>query len=100
MKMSNCAWLVALALSVFLLTVSPAKGTGLRFDRSVSSHTTLAVADSLAPPHGGALLAADGPGIPKALPLDGPGIPKSLPLDGPGIPKSLTLDGPGIPKSL
>ena len=49
MKISNFAWLVALALSVFLLTASPARRTGLRFDRSVSSHTTLAVADGPVP---------------------------------------------------
>jgi hypothetical protein len=61
MKMSNCAWLVALASSVILLTASPAKRTGLGLDKPVSSHTTLAVADGPVPPHGGALLAADGP---------------------------------------
>lgn len=49
MKISNCAWLVAVALSVFLLTASPANTTSLRLDRSVSSHTSLAVADGPVP---------------------------------------------------
>jgi hypothetical protein len=91
MKTSNCAWLAALALSVLLLTASPANRTGLCLDKPVSSHTTLAVADGPVPPHGGALLAADGPVPPHGgalLPADGPVPPHggALLADGPVPP--------------
>ena len=92
MKTSNCAWLVALALGVLLLSASPTNRTGLGLDKPVSPHATLAVADGPVPPHGGTLLAADGPVPPHGGAL--------LTADGPVPPHGGTLlaaDGPVPP---